>query len=159
MTPGKDETIFPSTRGISLIVGEAVLRNDMHAVWSARAFSRVNVIFILTKFRTKPRITSCWDGLKTDFSGWVTSPKISIYIMTLNLKKTWEMILKSSSQKVPPAPLAIVERKTKLKLLLGITFEDDPVNWDSHIDHMLSRASSRLYILRVCRFYGYPKEQ
>ena len=62
--------------------------------------------------------------------------------MTLNLKKTWEMILKSSSQKVPPAPilaLAIVERKTKLKLL-GITFEDDPVNWDSHIDHMLSKA-------------------
>ena len=58
--------------------------------------------------------------------------------MTLNLKKTWEMILKSTSQKVPPAPLAIVERKTKLKLL-GITFEDDPVNWDSHIDHMLSK--------------------
>ena len=64
-------------------------------------------------------------------------------------KKTWEMILKSSSQKVPPAPLAIVERKTKLKLL-GIAFEDDPVNWGSHIDHMLSKASSRLYILRVC---------
>ena len=68
------------------------------------------------------------------------------------------MILKSSSQKVSPAPLAIVERKTKLKLL-GITFEDDPVNWDSHIDHMLSKASSRLYTLRVCRFYGYSKEQ
>ena len=74
--------------------------------------------------------------------------------MTLNLNKTWEMILKSGSLKVPPAPLAIVERKTKLKLL-GITFEDDPVNWDSHIDHVLSKASSRLYILRVCRFYGY----
>lgn len=58
----------------------------------------------------------------------------------------------------PPAPLAIVERKTKLKLL-GVTFEDDPVNWDSHIDHELGKASSRMYILRVCRFYGYPKEQ
>jgi len=78
--------------------------------------------------------------------------------ISLNLKKTWEMIVKSSSQKVPPAPLAMVERKTKLKLL-GITLEDDPVNWDSHIDHMLGKASSRLYILRVCRFYGYPKEQ
>ena len=78
--------------------------------------------------------------------------------MTLNLNKTWEMLLKSSSLKVPPAPLAIVERKTKLKLL-GVTFEDDPVNWDTHIDHVLSKASSRLYILRVCRFYGYPKEQ
>ena len=78
--------------------------------------------------------------------------------MTLNLNKTWEMLLKSSSLKVPPAPLAIVERKTKLKLL-GVTYEDDPVNWDSHIDHVLSKARSRLYILRVCRFYGYPKEQ
>ena len=77
--------------------------------------------------------------------------------MTLNLNKTWEMLLKSSL-KVPPAPLAIVERKTKLKLL-GVTFETDPVNWDTHIDHVLSKASSRLYILRVCRFYGYPKEQ
>ena len=78
--------------------------------------------------------------------------------MTLNLNKTWEMILKSGSLKVPPAPFAIVERKTKLKLL-DVTFEADPVNWDSHIDHVLSKASSRLYILRVYRFYGYPKEQ
>ena len=42
--------------------------------------------------------------------------------MTLNLNKTWEMLLKSGNLKVPPAPLAIVERKTKLKLL-GVTFE------------------------------------
>ena len=78
--------------------------------------------------------------------------------MTLNLNKTWEMLLKRGSLKVPPAPLAIMERKTTLKLL-GVTFEDDPVNWDSHFDHVLSKASSRLYILRVCRFYGNPKEQ
>ena len=77
--------------------------------------------------------------------------------MTLNLNKTWEMLLKRGSLKVPPAPLAIVERKATLKLL-GVTFEDDPVNWDSHIDHVPSKAS-RLYILIVCRFYGYPKEQ
>ena len=67
-------------------------------------------------------------------------------------------LLKSGSLRVPPAPLAIVERKTTLKLL-GVTFEDDPVNWDSHIDHVISKTSSRLYILRVCRFYGYPKKQ
>ena len=64
----------------------------------------------------------------------------------------------SRSPKVPPAPLAIVERKTQLKFL-GVTFEADPMNWDTHIDHMLSKASSRLYILIVCKFYGYPKEQ
>ena len=78
--------------------------------------------------------------------------------MILNLNKTWEMLLKRGSLRVLPAPLAIVERKTTLKLL-GVTFEDDPVNWHSHVDHVLSEASSRLYILRVCRFYGYPKEQ
>ena len=65
--------------------------------------------------------------------------------MTLNLNKTWQMLLKRGSLKVLPAPLAIVERKTTLKLL-GVTFENDPVNWDSHIDHVLSKASSRLYI-------------
>ena len=78
--------------------------------------------------------------------------------MTLNLNKTWKMLLKSGSLKFPPAPPATAERKTKLNLL-GVTFEDDPVNWDSHIDHVFSKASSRLYILRVYRVYGYPKEQ
>ena len=64
----------------------------------------------------------------------------------------------SRSRKVPPAPLAIVERKTQLKFL-GVTFEADPMNWDTHIDHVLSKASSRLHILIVCKFYGYPNEQ
>ena len=60
--------------------------------------------------------------------------------------------------KVLPASLAIVERKTKLKLL-GVTFEAGRMNWDTHIYHVLSKASSRLHILRVCKFYGYPKGQ
>ena len=25
-------------------------------------------------------------------------------------------------------------------------------NWDTHIDHMISKASYRLYILRACRY-------
>ena len=44
----------------------------------------------------------------------------------------------------------------KLKLL-GITFHEDPCNL--HVDSLLSRAASRLYILRVCKYYGYPKDQ
>jgi len=60
--------------------------------------------------------------------------------------------------KVLLAPLAIVERKTKLKLL-GVTFEAERMNWDTHIDHVLSKASSHLHILRVCKFYGCPKGQ
>ena len=78
--------------------------------------------------------------------------------MTLNLKKTWEMILNISSPKVPPASLAIVQRKTRLELF-DVTFEADPMMWDTHTIYILSKASSRLYILRVCKFYGYPKEQ
>ena len=71
--------------------------------------------------------------------------------ITLNLSKTWEMLLKSP--KIPPPPLAIVERKTQLKLL-GVTSEADPMKWDTHIDHVLSKVNSRLYILRVCKFYA-----
>ena len=78
--------------------------------------------------------------------------------MTLNLSKTWEMLQKSRSPKLPPAP--IVEHKTQLKLL-SVTFETDPMNWDTHIiiDHVLRKASSHLYFLRVCKFYGHPREQ
>ena len=43
--------------------------------------------------------------------------------------------------------------------VLGITFHEDPCNWDVHIDSFLSRAVNRLYILRVCKYYGYTKDQ
>ena len=33
-----------------------------------------------------------------------------------------------------------------------------PVNWDNHIDYLLSKASSRLYIIRICKYYGYSIE-
>ena len=33
-----------------------------------------------------------------------------------------------------------------------------PVNWDTHIDYLLSKASSRLYIIRICKYYGYSFE-
>ena len=29
----------------------------------------------------------------------------------------------------------------------------------THFDHMLSKASSRLHILRVCKYYVYSKEE
>lgn len=52
----------------------------------------------------------------------------------------------------------IISRKSWLKLL-GVTFQEDVTNWDIHIDDMLSKASSRMYILRVCKSYGYSKDQ
>ena len=75
--------------------------------------------------------------------------------MQLNFKKTWEMLLKGKSTKALPAPLAFIERKPSLKLL-GVTFQSDPCNWDLHFDNILSKASSRLHILRVCKFYRLP---
>lgn len=74
--------------------------------------------------------------------------------MSLNLSKTWEMLLRSRNTKLSPPTLPGIERKEWLKLL-GITFHEDPCNWDLHIDSLLSRAASRPYILRVCKYYGY----
>ena len=68
--------------------------------------------------------------------------------MTLNLSKTWEMLLSGGTSKTPPAPIEGTERKKWLKLL-GIIFEDDVCCWDLHIDGLLSKAGSRMYILRV----------
>ena len=51
-------------------------------------------------------------------------------------------------------PLEIIERKNNLKLL-GVTLEEDPTNWDTHIEYLLTKASSRLYILRICKYYKY----
>ena len=57
----------------------------------------------------------------------------------------------------PPGPINGIERKKWLKLL-GVTFEDDVCCWELQVDDLLSRAGSRMYILRVCKRYGYQKE-
>ena len=79
--------------------------------------------------------------------------------MKVNLTKTWELLLKGRITRTPPEPLEIIRRKEKLKLL-GVTFEQVPVNWDTHIDYLLSKASSRLYVIRIilCKYYGYSTE-
>ena len=77
--------------------------------------------------------------------------------MKVNLTKTWEVLLRGKTTRTPPEPLEIIGRKEKLKLL-GVTFEQVPVNWDTHIHYLLSKASSRLYIIRMCKYYGYSIE-
>ena len=78
--------------------------------------------------------------------------------MTLNLSKTWEMVVHCGSMKPLPAPIAGINRKSWLKLL-GVTFQEDPCCWDLHIDDLLSKASGRMYILRVCRCYCFSADQ
>ena len=67
--------------------------------------------------------------------------------MKVNLAKTSELLLRGKTTRTPPEPLEIRGRKEKLKPL-GVTFEQVTVNWDTHIDYLLSKASSRLYIIR-----------
>ena len=51
-----------------------------------------------------------------------------------------------------------IGRKSELKLL-GVTFNEDPCNCDTHFEHMFEKASSRLYILRICKHYDYSVQE
>ena len=59
------------------------------------------------------------------------------------------------TSKLSPPELPGIKRKSWLKLL-GVTFQEDATNWDIYIDNMLTKASSRMYILKLC---GYSKVQ
>jgi len=68
------------------------------------------------------------------------------------------MLLHGKTTKPNPQPVPDIERKSWLKLL-GIIFQENPCCWDLHVDKLIAKASSRLYILRVCKFYGYSQDQ
>ena len=83
--------------------------------------------------------------------------------MSLNLTKTWEMVIhvkvsQSLLSQSLPNPLPTITRKTWLKIL-GITFQDNPCNWDMHFEDLISKASSRMYIMRICKYYGLSADQ
>ena len=78
--------------------------------------------------------------------------------MKLNLTKNWEMTVHGRISKPLPPLVQGIERKSWLKLL-GIIFQENPSDRDLHVDNLLRKPSSRLYILRVCKYFGYPKEQ
>ena len=44
-------------------------------------------------------------------------------------------------------------------LHINTFFQENPSDWDLHVDNLLRKASSLLYILRVCKYFGYSKEQ
>ena len=37
---------------------------------------------------------------------------------------------------------------------MGIILENVPDKWDIHFEEMIGRAAGRMYILRVCKYYG-----
>ena len=77
--------------------------------------------------------------------------------MTLNMSKTWKMVVRGTTKKLPPPQIDNIERKSWLNLL-GMILQDCPCNWDMQVDNLLSKAASRMYIVRVCRLYSYTKE-
>ena len=80
--------------------------------------------------------------------------------MTFNFKnsKTFEMVERGNTWKLtPPGDIDGIARKKELKLL-GVTFNEDPCNWDTRFEHMLGKANSRLYILSVCKYFVYLSE-
>ena len=66
--------------------------------------------------------------------------------MQLNMEKTYEMV-------IIQAAIPNINRKSWLKIL-GITLENVPDKWDIHFEEMIGRAAGRMYILRVCKYYG-----
>ena len=74
--------------------------------------------------------------------------------MKLNLTKTWEMVVNGRISKPLPPLVQGIERKSWFTI-----FQENPSDWDLHLYNLLRKASSRLYILRVCKYFGYPKEQ
>ena len=59
--------------------------------------------------------------------------------MRLNLKKTWEMILRGKTKTPLPEPLPDIKRKKERKLL-GVTFNKHPCNWDTYFDQMIPKG-------------------
>ena len=67
--------------------------------------------------------------------------------MKLNLTKTGELVMRRKTRN-PSGTIPITERKSELQLL-EVTFHENPCNWDTHFHYMMSKAISRLYILKV----------
>ena len=74
-------------------------------------------------------------------------------LMNINFTKTKEMIIGSLNNDPPSALTAsasnIIERVHTYKLL-GITL-NDKLKWDNHINTICSKASSRLYFLKLLK--------
>ena len=78
--------------------------------------------------------------------------------MKLNLTQTWEMVVHGKISKPLPPLEKGIEWKSWLKLL-SINFQENPSDWDLPVDNLLCKASSHLYILWPCKYFGHPKEQ
>ena len=77
-------------------------------------------------------------------------------LVTINLTKTKEMVVRGKTEKPLPSIIFYIERESLFKPL-GVYFHSDSTNWDQQFDNLLSnyKAGRRMHILRVCKKYGY----
>ena len=68
------------------------------------------------------------------------------------------MIVRGITTVTLPDPIPSVERKTWLKFL-GVTLQDNLCSWDLHFKEMLKKASGKIYIMRLCKYYELSLEQ
>ena len=102
-------------------------------------------------------LTSRMQTFLQQLQDWANSAK-----MKLNFSKTKEMILgplaRSSPQSLSDSSSSqyTIERVQKFKLL-GVTVSAD-LNWQTHIDAVISKPGSRLHFLRILKRSGLPSE-
>ena len=77
--------------------------------------------------------------------------------MFLNFAKTWEMVVHGNVTISHPEPVHTITHKSWLKLL-GIIFQENSTNWDIQFKELIRKSSRRMYILRVCKFYGFSEK-
>ena len=78
--------------------------------------------------------------------------------MKLNGKRTFQLVVKGKTRM--PLPKSIDGNVGKSEInLLGVTVNEDLCNWDTQFENMLSKASSRLYILRVYKYYSHSLQE
>lgn len=75
-------------------------------------------------------------------------------LMSLNLVKTRELVIKTKTSKPPHKPMSGVKQVLSLKLL-SVTFQDSPTNWDLQFDNLMQNSLKRVHILQVCKVSGY----
>ncbi len=52
----------------------------------------------------------------------------------------------------------MIVRKSWLKIL-GVTFQENPSMWDMRVDELMSKACSRMYVIRICKYYGFSVKE
>ena len=78
--------------------------------------------------------------------------------MVLNIDKTFKLIVRKNRPITVPSCFLPLNEKHGLNYLESV-LKTIPTRWGRHFEKMLSKASERMYILRVCKYYGFTAKQ